>query len=139
MLAGHGPTSRVVCVPSETLWVKAKFSFVSYYQLRITSELGMGTCIPFCSQYRDSIRHRTMQALCMLPWSLCVHMFVGPAMLGSPCLFHILCSLWLLQLVILPPLPQGSLIPEQRELMETSHSGLSVPKSLICTHCLTVS
>lgn len=40
----------LVCIPSETLLEKSKFSFVASYQLEIASDLGMAVSVHFPSQ-----------------------------------------------------------------------------------------
>lgn len=118
---------------------KTKFSPASGYQLEIASASWMEACVCFF-QLQDLMWCRHMQALGMLPQSLSSH--VHPYHCVQKALFP-----WF------PPFHLATprcllLSPEGRDLLETSHSGLSVSRSLslrilvsceslcICSHLL---
>lgn len=63
---------RVICIPSEALLEKTRFSFVRGCQCRVRDE---GLC-PLLSQCWDHIWFRPVQALFRLPQSLLVHMCI---------------------------------------------------------------
>jgi hypothetical protein len=72
---------------------------------------------------------RYVQALCMLPWSPRVHLNYDHVNLEG--LVRLISPSSLAQIFCSPPLPQCSLDPEGRDLMETSvFLGLSVPSYL---------
>lgn len=87
--------------------------------------LGMGACVHF-SQCWDSIWCRTHQDLCVLPQTLWVCLCLEGLAFCPP-------SILALNL-LLPPLLKNSLSTEWRDMMETSHLGLSAPRSFtLCT------
>lgn len=115
----------VVCAPSETFVEKTKLSFANGYQLEISSDQGWSHMSVYSLFSGDLSRPFA------LGLSLCVQ-------IGFDCIdeeglvllvFFIPSVLKLFQL----PLLQGSLRPEERGWMETSHVRLSVPRSLILT------
>lgn len=119
---------RMVCTPSNTPLEKTNYSFARDYQLEIDSRLGMGSCVHFFFQCQDPIWYRSVQ-----PWAHC-HISVSShmhcyAVFRRPCLFDILCPLWLLEYFCLLffRLPRA---PEGRDLMKTFHLGLLVSMSL---------
>ena len=85
-----------------------------------------GVCVHFSFQLQDLIWWRSMQDLSSyvcLSW--CIWKTLFPWYPPYPLTFTL----------FLASLPQNSLSPKGRELMETCHLGLSVPESLIL--CLT--
>lgn len=62
--------------PVRVCWRKIIFFFVCSYQLDKVSSLGMEACVYFPSQLLDPIWLRTVQAMDMLPHSICefIHM-----------------------------------------------------------------
>lgn len=106
-----------------------------------------GGPVYFPRHHWDPIGLRTVQALCMLPQTLWVHMCISPVVCRKHCFFG--CLLLLLVLTVFPPsLPQSSLSSRGRDLIERSHLELcnSTPLILsahfqlvgfcICSHLL---
>lgn len=117
-----GLSLSVVCVPRETPLEKMNFSFVSSYQLEIASRLGMVVFANFPSQYWNPICPRPVHALCTMSPPLWVHTCI--VLLCPEGLVSLMSFPTLVLSIILPPAPQGSLIPEGKDLR------LSVPRPL---------
>lgn len=82
----------VVSIPSETPLEETAFSFGSGHQLEIASELEMGVCVYFRSQFWGPIWCRPAQALYMLSvsevvWASVLLCLQGLVLLVSP-IFH---------------------------------------------------
>lgn len=117
---------RVLCLPSESLLEKTNFLLASGYQLEIASGLGWSVC--------------PLLLLALGLWHL-VQTHAGPSHAASvsewqSCWFR---EPWcfggspspLALLLFLPPLLQGSLSIEGRDLIEISSLRLNVSRSLI--------
>lgn len=82
-----------ICFLRELTLKKIKFSFANSYQL--DHEWG---CVYFSFQIQAPFGCRPMQVLCMLPQSLCIHMFINHGDLED---FSILHPVWFLQSICL--------------------------------------
>lgn len=112
---------------------ETSFPFSSRLQLQVASWLGVGLYVYFNLSVRDLVWFEPVQVSCVLSHPLCVHTCICPVVsawcsfLGA---FHHLCLLHFLHLLFHTDhwsLREGFLI-------ETSHLGLSAPKSLtLCT------
>ena len=127
------------CILNRTPLGKTNSSFVSSYQLVVASGLWVGL-VP-----TSPLSSRTPSGLvlcrpCACYHGLCVFVCVCvcvcaracacPGVCRRPCFLDVLHPQWLFP----PSLPRGSLSCEQRDSMETSHVGLSIPRSpaLLC-------
>lgn len=82
--------------------------------------------------YTKRTQYEPVQALCMLPQSLRVHIYsehVHKKALFSWCPPSLLLHSFQLLTFFLIPLLQGSLSPKRRDLMEIAHLELSIPRS----------
>lgn len=124
-----GLALRVVCIPSKTLLDQTKFSCVSSYQLQIASGLWVW------ARVYSAVTAGTPSDLDLCrPCACCHSVWVHMCILLCRKVFFPWCFPSPLTLKIFLPLVQGSLSPEERELMETPHLGLSVSRSLtVCT------
>lgn len=106
------------------------FLHMSHNQSEIASRFGIGN--DFCatpSQYMDSIWWRPPSGfLHSVLQSLWVHKHICPAIYKKPCFLSVFNPLALTIFSI--HFPEISLSPE-KDLMEMSHWGLDVPRSLI--------
>lgn len=112
---------RVVCIPSETPLEEINLSFASGYQSRYDFWVRGGGMYLFLS----TLGPHLMQTYAG-PVHVCVHM--GTSLLYLEDLDSLMSPFWLLQSFCLPFL--SSLNPEGRDLVETSHLGSGVPRSL---------
>lgn len=110
-------------------WRKVIFSFVSLCQLQIAFWLRVGAYVHFPPPHVQPV-----QALWMFPQSL-QSKCVSPVVSGRPSFLRVIhhpSDSYFITLLL--PLPPGSLSAESRDLMETSHLRLNVPKSVpVCT------
>jgi hypothetical protein len=118
----------MVCTPSETLLEKTNFSFMTGCLLDIASGLGMWMCIHLIQISAGTLSGLDLCRPCACCNSLWVHKCISPAVSRRPCFLGVLHPHWLLH--SLSPLLQSFLNPEGSDLMETSHLGLTVPRSL---------
>lgn len=106
----------MVYIPSETPVAKTNFSSMSSSELEIHSGLEMWACIWFLSQCWDPILLTSVQALYLLSQNQCE--FICTAVLlhleGLVCLVF---SSPQFQTILLPLLPQHSLSPKGRYLV----------------------
>lgn len=70
---------------------------MSDYQLDIVSRLEICVCVHFLSQYLDSIWHRPVQAMCMLPHSVCEFICVLSLLYLEGLVSFVFLHHWLLQ------------------------------------------
>lgn len=129
LLIDHMRSLRMVCVPCESIG-ENYFFFVSSYQLAITFRLeGAGLCPlstlgPYLGQpCTGPLQASRVSGNSYMDWSFCVQKF----------LFVVLHTLWLL--IGCLSSPQSSPSPEKRDLMQTSHLGLSASRSLAQCGC----
>lgn len=113
---GHPLFVRVVCMPSETQVEKPTFSFVGEHQWR-ELWVRMQACVHFPLLLQDLCEPSTC---CRSSCELCVCQLL--------CLEGLVFLGFFLALTIIPPFLQGSLSPEEREKLETSHLELSAPR-----------
>lgn len=129
---------HVVCLPNETLLQKAKYSFVSGYQLEIASDLGMGYV--FLSSFSPET------PIWLRPVSLWLHMCISLLSRRS-CFLGVFHLHWLLQSFSLlfcrvPRHMRGwefdGRIPQRTDCSKISHSLHIVQLwvSVICSYVL---
>lgn len=97
---------------------------MSACQLQIASQLGMGVVSISSSQHWTPLWLEPVQALCMLSWSLWVHMCVS--------MWKVMLPWYLpypLGVTILLPFLQSILSLGGKDLTETSHLRLTIPMS----------
>ena len=128
LLLGMPPTLKSSLFPPQTLLQEPKFLFASGFQLKIAQEFGMKACAHFSFQLQDPPHPVQPHAGPVHTASVCVFISI---MLSQRALFSWCLPPPLALTLLLPPLLQGFLSPVVRDLMETSHLGLSVQKSLI--------
>lgn len=122
--SGHGACSGVWLLDPVSLHQrKLVFHFPSGYQLQIVSELWRGLCVFFLYQYWDFVRFEPVWVLCMLCWSLWVHICI--CLVSGRCYFlKVIYHHWHLMIFLLSLLNRCLNVGGKR-LIKTSYLRLS--------------